>query len=113
MSCWHHAADILVIPTSAKEKIGAEYTSPMKLFEYMAAERPIVASDISSMREVLDETTAFFFKPNNPFLLAETLEKVIANYGESERMAERAKKIAIEKYSWKKRVKDIVAFVLN
>src|SRR3989338_383757 len=38
------AADILVLPNSATEKISSYYTSPVKMFEYMASQRPIVAS---------------------------------------------------------------------
>jgi len=47
------AADVLVLPNSAKAKIASHYTSPLKLFEYMASRRPIVASDLPSLREVL------------------------------------------------------------
>src|SRR3989344_8817955 len=41
---WQAAADVLVIPNSAKEEISVHHTSPMKLFEYMASQRPILAS---------------------------------------------------------------------
>ncbi|PIT95636.1 hypothetical protein COT96_00125, partial [Candidatus Falkowbacteria bacterium CG10_big_fil_rev_8_21_14_0_10_38_22] len=41
---WLKAADVLVLPNTAKEKISKYYTSPLKLFEYMAAQKPIVAS---------------------------------------------------------------------
>ncbi|MFQ5857321.1 MAG: glycosyltransferase, partial [Anaerolineae bacterium] len=36
------AADVLILPNSAKEDISRLYTSPLKLFEYMASGRPIV-----------------------------------------------------------------------
>jgi glycosyltransferase involved in cell wall biosynthesis len=52
------AADILVLPNSAQAEISRSYTSPLKLFEYMAAERPIIASDLPSLREVLNEDNA-------------------------------------------------------
>ena len=50
---WLAAADVLALPNSAGEAISARYTSPLKLFEYMAAGRGIVASDLPSLREVL------------------------------------------------------------
>lgn len=108
---WLKAADILVLPTSAKEKIGALYTSPMKMFEYMAAKRPIVASDIPSSREVLDETTALLFSPDSAPALAQALMTVDANYSEAEVRAVRAHELVTMKYSWEKRAKDIMEFI--
>ena len=42
-------ANILVLPNSAKEAISRLYTSPLKLFEYIAANRPIMASNLPSI----------------------------------------------------------------
>lgn len=110
---WLRAADILVIPTSAEEKRGAIYTSPMKLFEYMLAEQPIVVSDILSLREVLDDSSAFFFKSDDSVSLAATLEKVAADYFEARNKATKAYGLVIKKYSWEKRAGLIKNFIFN
>jgi glycosyltransferase involved in cell wall biosynthesis len=50
------------------------YASPLKLFEYMALNRAIVAPDAPNIREVLtDGADALLFEPNNPASLAQTV----------------------------------------
>ena len=46
------ASDICVLPLS-ETSIASRYTSPLKLFEYMAMGKAIVAADLPSIREVL------------------------------------------------------------
>lgn len=108
---WQTAADILVLPTSGKEKIGRVYTSPIKLFEYMMSKHPIVASDIPSLREVLDESTATFFKSDDPASLAEKIQAVIANLEEAEEKALRAYSQVLQNFTWDKRAQSILEFL--
>lgn len=68
------AADVLVLPNKSGSRVSERYTSPLKLFEYMAACRLIVASDLPSIREVLDDTSAIFVEPSNAGALAKTIE---------------------------------------
>ena len=57
---------MLVLPNPASA-ISSAFTSPLKLFEYMASGRPIVASDLPSLREVLrDGENALLVAPGNP-----------------------------------------------
>ena len=56
---WLKAADVLVLPNSAKKEISKCWTSPMKMFEYMASQRPIVASDLPSIREILYDRSRY------------------------------------------------------
>ena len=49
---WMHSCDILTIPWHWNE-FSAFHTSPLKLFEYMASDVPIIASDLPSIREIL------------------------------------------------------------
>lgn len=109
---WLRAADMLVLPTSGKEPIGAQYTSPMKLFEYMASGTPIVASDLPSLREVLDESSAFFVRPDVPQALAEGIALAFNDDKHARRLAGLAEARAME-YSWENRARGIVRFMAD
>ncbi len=104
------AADVLVIPNSAKSVVSTDYTSPLKLFAHMASGRPIVASDLPSLREVLDERTAYFFKPDSPEDLARTIEYAVAHSEEADEKAQRAL-VKVREYTWEKRARRILAFI--
>ena len=104
------SADILVLPNSAKEDISRLYTSPMKLFEYMASGTPIVASDLPSIREILSEKNCFFAKPDNAGDLASVIDGVIQNGEESACRAKQASADVLG-YSWEKRAEKILSIV--
>lgn len=95
------AADILVLPTV--DMPSTRYTSPLKLFEYLAAGRPIVASDLPPLREVVEHgRTARLVKPADPAALAEGVRAVIGDPAVAERMARAAFERAAD-YSWDRR----------
>src|SRR3989344_400592 len=105
------AADVLVLPNTAKEDISRLYTSPLKMFEYMASGTPIVASNLPSIREVLNESNANFFEPDNSEDLAQTINAVLHNYDAALQKAESALK-DVQAFTWQNRAKMIIAFVL-
>jgi glycosyltransferase involved in cell wall biosynthesis len=99
-------ADVLVMPHTATA-VSANYSSPLKLFEYLAAGKPIVASDVSSIREVLrDGENACLVRPADPESLAAGIEKVLDNRQLAERIARRAFEQAPE-YTWARRAERI------
>lgn len=99
------ASDVLVVPNTAEKAISERYTSPLKVFEYMAAERPIVASDLPSLREILDEEIAYFASPDDPDSLAKTIEQALRDPAATRR-AEAAKERVTE-YTWTARARNI------
>ena len=105
------AADVLVLPNKAGDPMSERYTSPLKLFEYMASGTPIVASDLPSIREVVDADSACFTKPGDSAALAHTIRDTLANPG-----AVRKGAIARERaqtYSWKHRASSIIECLRN
>ncbi len=104
------AADVLVLPNSGREDISRFYTSPMKLFEYMASGRPIVASDLPSIREVLNEKNAVFSEPDNPVKLRDAIELALRDKELTQRIADRALLDAGE-YDWRIRARKVLDFL--
>lgn len=107
---WLAAADMLILPNTAKEEISKHYTSPVKLFEYMASGRPIIASDLPSIREVVDETVVHFFEPDSPEDLAAKMEEVMKNSESALAKAQNAKE-AVKRYTWEARAASILKFL--
>lgn len=71
------AADLGVVPNRAKPAISARYTSPLKVFEAMAAGLPLVASDVPSLRELLEDgRDALLVPPDDPGALAQGIARL-------------------------------------
>ena len=100
------AADVLVLPNSAKKEVSKTYTSPMKLFEYMASSVPIVASDLQSLREVLDDSTCYFFISDNSESLATVITKALKDLQAPAKAARPHEKV--QRYTWGNRAESIL-----
>ena len=103
------AADLLILPMNKNLSYGA-YSSPLKLFEYMASETPILASDFGAIREVLNEENAFLFDPDNVSDLVEKIKYIRDNNEKAKKIAKESFGLAKE-YSWQKRVVRIIKFL--
>lgn len=106
------SADILVLPNKKGDANSERYTSPLKLFEYMASGKPIIASDLPSMREILNDNNCTFFSPGDPTSLARAIQVVLNDPVVAQKKAAQALADA-QHYSWKKRAQTIVQFVRN
>ena len=100
---WLSCADVLVSTAAAGSDIAEKYTSPLKVFEYLAAGKPIVAADTASHREILDESVAHFYEPGS----AESLARAVKMAAASSFDTAHAKALA-EKYSWRSRAQTIL-----
>lgn len=107
------AADVLLMPYG-KQIAGsgggnsAEIASPMKMFEYMAAGRPILTSDLPVIHEVLNEDMAVFCLPGDLSAWENELRSLQADSDRRERLAECAR-LAARDYTWQVRAERALA----
>jgi glycosyltransferase involved in cell wall biosynthesis len=101
------AMDIVVIPLLSGRH--ARTTSPMKLFEYMAAGKAILASDVPSLRDYLNDNNSLLFGTDSDSL-THAIDRLIADRDLAVKIGSQARKDA-QKYSWLNRARTIKDFV--
>lgn len=95
-------ASVAVIPLG-NDLIASRFTSPLKLFEYMAAGIPVVASDLPSIKEILvNDVNAVLVQPEAPDKLAAGIRRVLDDGPLARRIASQAL-LDVREYSWLKR----------
>jgi glycosyltransferase involved in cell wall biosynthesis len=85
-------ADVLLLPPSAKDP-SAQWTSPVKLGEYLAAQRPIIASRIPGLTAWVNDSVVHWFEPDDPCDLGRAIDDALSA-NESQRCARDAASLA-------------------
>lgn len=104
------AADILLMP-HPKSAFYAHHVSPLKLFEYMTAHRPIVASALPAIEEILThESNALLAEAGNPTSIASQIKRLLSDAALSQKIAEQAAK-DVKHFTWYSRAAGINRFI--
>jgi len=107
LATYLYAADVLVIPNSRNWKL-ANTTSPLKLFEYMAVKRPIVASALPNIVTVLrDRHNALLAEPDNADSFKAAILTLISDPALGEQIASQAAE-DVQQYTWEKRANRVL-----
>jgi glycosyltransferase involved in cell wall biosynthesis len=108
--------DVLIAPYQNKVAVyggkgdTSKWMSPLKIFEYMAAGKPVLCSDLPVLREVLkDGHNALLCKPDviNDWISA--LKSLNEDKALRNRIGKNAKRDFIENYTWKARANHIIS----
>jgi glycosyltransferase involved in cell wall biosynthesis len=104
--------DICALPL-LRTSIGSRYTSPLKLFEYMGMAKPIIASDLPSLREVIRHgENGWLVEAENPAALAAGIVDLLADSGRAVALGHQAGADAAT-YSWLNRAKQVLQTMMN
>jgi glycosyltransferase involved in cell wall biosynthesis len=107
------ASDVLVMPYTSRMTIrggtvARDFTSPIKLFEYMASGRPVVATSIPSVSEILrDGVNAILVPPDSPEAIAAGIKRALNDPALAKALSERASS-DVRGYTWEARAKKLL-----
>lgn len=102
------AADVLVYPAPKSEHLFyTRDTSPLKLFEYMAAGKPIVAADLPPLHDAVDASMVTFAEPGNAHSFAEAILMILEHRDDATKKAALAR-AHVEQFTWGKRMERIL-----
>ena len=84
---------------------------PVKMFEYMAAGIPIIASDFKYWRELIEDVDcALFVDPQNPEAIGKAIRTLVENKKMALNMGQRGKSAVHQKFNWKNEETNLINF---
>lgn len=95
------SADICVAPLALNDRNVTQGACPIKVLEYMAAGRPLLASNMPIVRELVrEDVEGLLFSPSDPDDLARQANLLLKDMELSQRLAESAAAHVREKFTW-------------
>jgi glycosyltransferase involved in cell wall biosynthesis len=102
-------ADICIAPLGLNDRNVTQGACPIKVLEYMASSRPLVASNMPIVRELVrEDVDALLFSPNDPEDLARQVLALLNDIELSKRLSESATERALTKFTWHEAQKKLV-----
>lgn len=96
---WHASLDVFVVPRKDLEV--TRKVTPLKPVEASAVARPVVASDLPALRElVTDGINGLLSEPENPEALAATIRRLLTDHELAERLGENGRQWVLEDRTW-------------
>lgn len=100
------ACDVLAMPFPDLQHYRT-HMSPLKMFEYMAADRPMITSDLPTVRDVLSEETAVFCEPGSTASFVQALEWIALHPDQAKRRSSAAAAL-VRHHTWQERMARIL-----
>ncbi len=104
-------ARVAVCPLPADDVIASQFTSPLKVLEAMANGAPVVASDLPTVRELVEHgRTGLLVAPDDASALARGIDELLRDRSAATELA-RAAFVDVSSYSWENRGARLLAFL--
>ncbi len=110
MPLWNAAADAVLVLGTKRDEQSYRWTSPMKLFEYLATGRPIVASATPAIKDTVTPGEVLLYEPDNAKDLAEKVRRAVAPGAETAALVNEALRVA-PSHTWSGRAKRVIHFI--
>lgn len=108
---WNRIKDMDIFAVPAKNTIRMNYVAHIKIYEYMASQRPIVATRLRSIEEDLEDgRTAILVEPDDHRSFAEGVRKLMDHPERAREIAKRAYEQSTQ-YHWERRAESILRFI--
>ena len=102
-------SDICIAPLGLNDRNVTQGACPIKVLEYMASSRPLIASNMPIVRELVrEDVDALLFSPNDPDDLARQVLTLLNDVELSQRLADSATERALTKFTWHESQKKLV-----
>ena len=107
--------NILLLPYSKKVFVRSKsietskYMSPMKLFDYMASKKIIIASKMPVYKHILNNKNSILISSESPELWAKKISHVFKNLSKFKNLRKNAF-LKVKNFTWSKRVSRIIRF---
>jgi len=103
---WLSVMDIAVAPYP---EMAGFYFSPLKIYEYMAANLPVVASRVGHLDQVIcDGNTGLLVEPGNPAALCTALKRLVDEAALRNQLGTAAREHVIQHHSWQVVVEEVL-----
>lgn len=102
-------SDICIAPLGLNDRNVTQGACPIKVLEYMASSRPLIASNMPIVRELVrEDMDGLLFSPNDPEDLARQVLALLGDFELSKRLSDCATERARRKFTWHKAQKKLL-----
>ena len=101
---------MLLLPNVPVTRESREFTAPIRLYYYLAAKKPVIASDLPSIRDMVDEEIISFFEPGNAKALAKSIINLESNSQKWQNKIAKGFTMA-KRLTWEFRAKSIMSLI--
>ncbi len=84
---------------------------PIKMFEYMSAGIPVIASDFDLWRAIVEESQCgLCVDPTDPAAIAASIDHIVSHRDEAQRMGENGRQAVLTRYNWAREEAKLIEF---